>query len=209
MSDLEQGRDIWGEGDPDGFPDWRDLGAKPTRPVRVVSLNLRATPNRRPSALAPLVELLGRQQPDVVLLQECRAGWIELVCRELELDGISTHELLAGTAGLPADGCAVAVRSPLLIMTARPIEPQTFMPAAVEALIGPDTPPGYERLPQELLVRYQARSLIARIADGLHEFAAASFHATPGTGRSGPIPARSCATGSRSSTAAWPQPSPT
>jgi hypothetical protein len=54
-----------------------------------------------------------------VRLQECRAEWIELVCRELELDGISTHELLAGTAGPPADGYAVAVRSPPRIMTAR------------------------------------------------------------------------------------------
>lgn len=190
VPDLKSGRDVWREGDRDGFPDWRELGAKPTRALRVVSLNLRATPNRRPSALAPLVALLSRQQPDVVLLQECRAGWIDLVCGELELDGISTHELLAGTAGLPADGCAVAVRSPLRIMTARSIGPQMFMPAVIEGLIGEDTPPGYERLPQELLVRYQARSLIARIADGVHEFAAASFHATPGTGRFGPKPGK-------------------
>ena len=57
-----------------------------------------------------VIALLDRQHPDVVLLHECRKGWTELVCQELGLDGVSTHELLEGTAGLPADGCAIGVR---------------------------------------------------------------------------------------------------
>jgi hypothetical protein len=156
--------------------------------VRIVALNLRATPSRRLTALAPLLALLDRQHPDVVLLQECRKGWTELVCQELGLEGVSTHELLEGTAGLPADGCAIGVRPPLRTVSARCVEPGMFMPAAIETLIGPDTPSGYEQLPGELLVRFRARSLIARIVDGPWEFAAGSFHATPGMGRYGPKP---------------------
>jgi hypothetical protein len=156
--------------------------------VRIVSLNLRATPNRHATTLAPLIGLLARRQPDVVLLQECRKGWTELVAADLGLDGVSTHQLLEGTAGLPADGCAIAVRPPLRIMSARTVEQGMFMPAAIERLIGPDTPSGYERLPEELLVRFRARSLIAQIVDGPDEFAAGSFHATPGMGRYGPKP---------------------
>jgi hypothetical protein len=136
----------------------------------------------------PLIHLLGSQQPDVLLLQECRAGWTDLIRRELGVDLISTHERLDGTPGLPADGCAVAVRRPLRILSALPVHERLFSPPVIEALIGPDTPPGYEHLPPELLLRFRARSLIARVADGLHEFAAASFHATPGTGRFGPKP---------------------
>ena len=158
--------------------------------MRVVALNLRAAPSRRVTALAPLITLLDQQHPDVVLLQECRKGWTEVVCHELGLECISTHELLEGTAGLRADGCAIAVRPPLRTMSAQTVEPGIFMPPAIETLIGPDTPSGYEQLPGELLVRFRARSLIARIVDGPREFAAGSFHATPGMGRYGPKPGR-------------------
>jgi hypothetical protein len=41
-----------------------------------VSLNLRVTPNRPAAAVAPLIELLAGQRPDVLLLQECSAGWL-------------------------------------------------------------------------------------------------------------------------------------
>jgi hypothetical protein len=190
ISDLERGHARLASQEPGGLRGWRKLGGEPPRQLRVASLNLRATPNRRATTLAPLIELLGRQEPDVVLLQECRTGWTERVCRELGLDGFDTHELLAGIAGLPADGCAVAVRPPLRIMNTVPIAPEMFMPPVIEALIGSDTPPGYERLPEQLLVRFRARSLIARITDGLYQFAAASFHATPGTGRFGPKPGK-------------------
>jgi hypothetical protein len=158
--------------------------------MRVVALNLRAAPSRRVTALAPLITLLDQQHPDVVLLQECRKGWTEVVCHELGLECISTHELLEGTAGLRADGCAIAVRPPLRTMSAQPVEPGMFMPPAIEALIGPDTLSRCEQLPGELLVRFRARSLIARIVDGPREFAAGSFHATPGMGRYGPKPGR-------------------
>lgn len=181
-------KNLWVQSDPGGFPDWRELDAEPTRRVRVVSLNLRATPNRPAVALGPLIDLLAAQQPDVVLLQECRAGWSERVCHELGLDGVSTHERLAGMPGLPADGCAIVVRPPLKIQAALPVPAYNFEPDRIEALIGPDTPPGYEQLPDQLIARFQARSLIARIADGLHEFHAGAFHATPGTGRFGPKP---------------------
>jgi hypothetical protein len=120
------------------------LAAEPTRELRVVSLNLRATPNRRATALAPLIALLDQQHPDVMLLKECRKGWTELVCQELGLDGVSTHQLLEGTPRLPADWCAIAVRTPLRILRAWPVEQRMFIPAAIERLIGPDTPSGYE-----------------------------------------------------------------
>ena len=188
VEELTPRRDLWRADDPGGFPHWTEVGAAPARSLRVVSLNLRATPARKLASLMPLISLLGSQEPEVLLLQECRAGSVELICQELDLHAISTHEMLEPTPGLPSDGCAVAVRPPLRILSALPIPERLFSPAAIEELIGPDTPPGYEHLPHELLIRFRARSLIARVADGLHEFGAASFHATPGTGRFGPKP---------------------
>jgi hypothetical protein len=118
--------------------------------------------------------------------------------------GISTRELIE-RAPDPIDAVAVVVRQPRQILSARPLSEQTFAPAAIERLIGPDTRPGYEQLPVQLRQRFQARSLIARIAACLHEFAAGSFHATPASDGSAPSRAFSSAVGSRSFTAR-PQP---
>jgi hypothetical protein len=73
--------------------------------VRVASLNLRAMPNRQMAKLAPLVELLASHMPDVVLLQECRAGWCEFVSEALGMVGLRSHDLLAGV-----QDCRLTVR---------------------------------------------------------------------------------------------------
>jgi len=158
--------------------------------VRIASLNLRAMPNRDFTKLEPLAALLASFDPDVVLLQECRAGWLEFVCAQSGLSGVRSHDLLDGVEGLPADGTAVAVRAPLQIDTATTLSAEQFAPAAVHALVGPDTPSGYEQLPAALLGRFRSRSLLAEITGAGPRFAACSFHATPGTGHYGPKPGK-------------------
>src|SRR5947199_20751 len=74
------------------------------------------------------------------------------------------------------------------ILHAAPIRQELFEPNAIEALIGPDTLPGTGPLPDGLLARFRARSLLARITGAGRQFVAGSFHATPGTGRFGPKP---------------------
>ncbi len=147
-------------------------------------------PNRKVTKLKPLAALLALFDPDVVLLQECRAAWLEIVCAETGLSGVHSHDLLGGLDGLPADGTAVAVRVPLQIDRATTLSAEHFAPEAVHALVGADTPPGYEALPAGLLGRYCARSLLVEIGGAGHRFAACSFHATPGTGRYGPKPGK-------------------
>ena len=160
------------------------------REVRVASLNLRAMPNRNINKLEPLAELLASCSPDVVMLQECRAGWLEYICARAGLSGLRAHDLLGDAEVLPADGTAIAVRPPLRIASASTLETADFAPSAVEALVGPDTLPRYSVLPDELVSRYRARSLIAKVVGAGREFAACSFHAAPGTGRYGPKPGK-------------------
>lgn len=69
--------------------------------MRIASLNLRATPNRSAAKLAPLIELLDGGSADVVLLQECRAGWLKLVCDELGFDGVRSNELTPESMAYP------------------------------------------------------------------------------------------------------------
>jgi hypothetical protein len=67
--------------------------------VRIASLNLRATPNRRPQRLVPLFELLALASPDLVLLLECRAGWLDLLCARNGLSGVRSNDSLLTFSG--------------------------------------------------------------------------------------------------------------
>lgn len=129
---------MWRADDPGGFLHWTEVGAAPAGSLRVVSRNLRATPARKLESLMPLISLLGSQEPDVLLLQECRAGWVDLICQELDLHGVSTHELLEATPGR-----LTGARLPVRIRSALPVRERLFSPAAIERLVGADTPPGY------------------------------------------------------------------
>jgi hypothetical protein len=147
-------------------------------------------PNRNIAKLEPLADLLDSFHPDVVMLQECRAGWLEYICTRVGLTGVRAHDVLGDVGGLPADGTAVAVRAPLRITHASTLTTEDFAPDAIHALIGPDTLPRYSELPDALVARFRARSLIAEISGAGRQFAACSFHAAPGTGRYGPKPGK-------------------
>jgi hypothetical protein len=147
-------------------------------------------PNRRMAKLAPLIGLLDSLAPDVVLLQECRAGWCESVCDGLGMAGLWSHDLLDGVAGLPADGTAIGLRRPFRIDRAQTLVDADFDPTLILELDDCERRESAAGVPAELLARYRARSLLVEISSGPGRFVAGSFHATPGTGRFGPKPGR-------------------
>jgi hypothetical protein len=152
--------------------------------LRVASLNLHAYPNPRPSQIDRLARLIADQRPDIALLQECKKGWLDVVCEVTGLPGVYSHDVEPALA-FPPDGCAVAVHPTLQIRRAWRVAPDAFQPSAVQAEIAEETPIGYEHLPQRLACRYSARSLLVELSVDDRTFVAASFHATPGTGKVG------------------------
>lgn len=151
--------------------------------MKVVSLNLRAYPNPEQGQIARLAELIADQQPDLVLLQECKKGWLEVVCQAAGFDGVRSQDVKPTLEHGVQDSAAIAVRAPLEIKKAWRIDPEHFQPSFVGNKIRDEVPAGYEQLPSRLKCRYSARTLLAEIATNGRRFVAGSFHATPGTSK--------------------------
>ena len=79
-------------------------------PLRIVSLNLRAYFGPGGSQIADLAGLIASHEPDVVLLQEARPGWLEVVCRAAGVSGAFSLDADVPFPGRRGDGCAIAVR---------------------------------------------------------------------------------------------------
>jgi hypothetical protein len=149
--------------------------------VRVVSLNLRAYPNH--GRIGDLADLIARHTPDVLLLQECRRSWLDTITSVTGLTGLHSHDLDPPLDVKPADGCAIAIRSPLQVKQAWRLLPERFAPAVVARDIDEPTAPKYEVIPQRLACRYSARTILAEILADEDQFLVASLHATPGSSR--------------------------
>ncbi|MBY5162102.1 endonuclease/exonuclease/phosphatase family protein [Salsipaludibacter albus] len=146
-------------------------------------LNLRAYPNPDSQQIHRMARLVAAREPDVVLLQECKRGWLEPVCEPAGLDGVHAHHVAPDTprSAYPPDGTAIAVRAPLRIERAWRIPPEDFLPKTVQEQLFEEPPHDLEPLPDRLAQRYSGRSLLAEIHGGSQPFVAGSFHATPGT----------------------------
>ena len=153
--------------------------------MRIVSLNLRAYFGSGGSQAEDLAKLIASHEPDVVLLQEARQKWQEVVCRVAGLTGTHSLEVAPKSQRRRGDGCVIAVRPPLRIERVWRLPPSAFAPALVSAALGDPIPAGYEILPEALADRFSTRTLFAEVSGAAQAFVVASFHATPGTGRVG------------------------
>jgi exonuclease III len=153
--------------------------------LRIVSLNMRAFFGPGGSQAEDLASLIASHDPDVVLLQEARPRWLEVVCRAAGLDGAHSLDVAPQAARRRGDGCVIAVRSPLRIERLWRLEPSAFTPAIVATALKDPVPFRYEVLPDALAERFSTRALFAEVSGATRPFVAASFHATPGEGRVG------------------------
>lgn len=151
--------------------------------MRFASLNLRAYPNH--NRIRDLAALIARHEPDVLLLQECRRAWLDVVLGATGLIGVHSHDVDEPLATRPPDGCAIAVRKPLVLSRSWRLPPERFDPEAVAQAIQEPTPPGHATLPPGLACRFSARTLFAEVQAKEGIFVAAALHATPGTSRAG------------------------
>jgi hypothetical protein len=149
--------------------------------LRVASINLRGFPSH--GRIAGLAVLIARHTPDVLLLQECRRGWLDVVAGATGMEGVHSRDVDPRLDVRPLDGCALAVRPPLKIRRAWRLSPERFDPAAVASPIDKRTPTGEERMPYSLACRYSARTILGEMELGGRVFVAASLHATRGTSR--------------------------
>lgn len=152
------------------------------RPLRVVSLNLRAYPNPRANQIEDLATLIAGHQPDIVLVQECMRPWLDVICRTAGLTGVHSHDVAPEVphSEFPPDGTAIAVRPPIQIERGWRLDPALFETEAVRAEIEEDTPAGFETLRRRIAYRFSARALLAELMAGERRFVVGSFHATPG-----------------------------
>lgn len=164
-----------------------DVQERPT--LRVCSLNLRAYPNPGAEQVQRLAELLAVREPDVVLLQECKRGWLEPVCQAAGLEGVHAHDVAPDTprSAYPPDGTAIGVRPPLKVERAWRLPPDEFLPTTVQDHLFEEPTDDLEAMPERLAYRYSGRSLLAEIHNGHRTFVAGSFHATPGTSTVGGV----------------------
>jgi Endonuclease/Exonuclease/phosphatase family len=153
--------------------------------MRVVSMNLRAYFGPGGSQIEDLAALISGHEPDVVLLQEMRPRWLEVVCRAAGLSGVHSLDVSPVLHAWRGDGCGVAVRPPLQIERAWRLDPGAFEPVTVASRIAEPVPVGFEVLPERLAARFSTRTLFAEVSGGERDFVAAALHATPGTGRVG------------------------
>jgi hypothetical protein len=153
--------------------------------LRIVSLNMRAYFGPGGSQAEDFASLIASHDPDVVLLQEARPRWLEVVCRAAGLDGAHSLDVAPQAVRRRGDGCVIAVRSPLRIERLWRLEPSAFTPAIVATALKDPVPVRYEVLPDALAERFSTRALFAEVSGATRPFVAASFHATPGEGRVG------------------------
>jgi hypothetical protein len=114
--------------------------------LRVASLNLRAYPNH--DRVTDLAHLVAGESPDIVLLQECRHGWLNAICELAGLRGVHAHDAQPALGSPPPDGCAVAVRPSITIRDAWRIAPEQFSPEVVSQTIDEPLRAGYEVVPR-------------------------------------------------------------
>lgn len=153
--------------------------------IRVANLNLSAYPNPPRGQIHRLAELLAEQEPDIILMQECLRPWLQVVCDVTETIGVHAHDDAQRLADFPPDGCAIAVRPPLILDRPRRIPPDAFEMPAVDRVIGDTPPPGCDPIPPRLLHRFSGRSLLADVDYSHARVTVGSFHGTPGRGRVG------------------------
>jgi hypothetical protein len=160
--------------------------------LRVVSLNLRAYPNPNSGQIGRLAAIIAECEPDVVLLQECRQGWLEVVCDAAALKGKHAHRVAPDTplSNYSPDGTAIAVRDPISIERVWRIAPEEFRPETVQQHLYEVLPQDFKPMPERLMYRYSGRTLLAQLRADERVFVAGSFHATPGTGRIGGVEVR-------------------
>jgi hypothetical protein len=147
-----------------------------------------AYPSPHRGQIEALGELLAAQRCDVVLLQEClRPHWLDVVCEATGMVGIHAHHLDPNTppSAFSPDGCAVAIRPEIVIERVWRIQPESFMPEAVQAGIFEESPKGFEPMPERLAHRSSGRSILAELAIDGKTIVVGSFHATPGAGKVG------------------------
>lgn len=158
-----------------------------TSQLRIASLNLHAYFGGPSDHVRSLAEILAGQECDVVLLQECRRPWLDVVCQATGMTGMHAHQLapeIAPTDFAP-DGCAIAVRAPTQLTNCWRIAPDSFRPEAVQQEIFEHPPPGFQPMPDQLAYRYSGRSILGEIDLEGRAVVVGSFHATPGTGKVG------------------------
>ncbi len=154
--------------------------------LRVVSLNLHAYPNPGRGQAAELAALIAAQRPDVLLLQECLGrAWFQTVAEITEMTGCFSHQAPPSSSSSPPDGCAILVRDPVRLENPRRIAPEGFSPAWLDQWVGPPPPLDPRPMPDRLLHRFSARSLLADLRVAGQHLTVGSFHATPGTGQVG------------------------
>ena len=129
--------------------------------MRVVSMNLRAYFGPGGSLIEDLAALIAAHEPDVVLLQEMRPRWLEVVCRVAGLSGMHSLDVTPVLRRWRGDRCAVAVRPPRQIERAWRLEPGAFEPVAVGSRIDESVPIRFEVLPERLAARFSTRTLFA------------------------------------------------
>src|SRR5581483_7417803 len=155
--------------------------------LRIGSLNLRAMPNPESGQIHRLAKIIAAKECDVVLLQECRRPWLDVVCQTAGMSGVHAHfqdPPLPRRAFSP-DGCAIAFRKSFERRRSWRIQPEKFMPKAVHERIPEELPLDFEPMPERLAVRYSGRSVLVELGVDGTSIVVASFHGTPGSGKVG------------------------
>lgn len=115
--------------------------------MRIVSLNLRAYFGPGGTQAEDLANLIASHEPDVVLLQEARSRWLDVICRAAGMNGAHSLDVAPPPTRRRGDGCVIAVRPPLQIERAWRLPPSAFSPVLVAAALSDPLPTGYERIP--------------------------------------------------------------
>jgi len=119
--------------------------------LRIGSLNLRAMPNPEAEQIHRLAKIVADQGCDVVLLQECRRPWLEVVRQATGLTGFHSHALPPPRSkrDFSPDGCAIAFRDSFELRGSWRIQPEKFMPETVHERIPEELPAELEPMPED------------------------------------------------------------
>ncbi|UJA20473.1 endonuclease/exonuclease/phosphatase family protein [Thermoleophilia bacterium SCSIO 60948] len=157
--------------------------------IRIGSLNLRAYFATQAQHPRDLLTLAASKDCDVLLLQECRRSWFDLLKEATGMQVVfSQHcDPEVPRRAFPPDGCAIAVKRGFEVVSRRRIPPKAFGWEVLEAAYREPKPLDFGSMPERLALRYSARSVLAEVRSDQGSFTAASFHATPGTGTVGRV----------------------